>query len=92
MACDVEANAGTIALHLTGLSQLLAEVGLSNRDTLRRLLGGVTPSLVPPASSSQVVELPAHTAQESTDLEDDNAHVPGVTAALSPPGPRRSVI
>ena len=39
MARDVEANGGTVALHLTGLSQLLAEVGSSNRDTLRRLLG-----------------------------------------------------
>lgn len=47
MACDVEANGGTVALHLTGLSQLLADVGMSNRETLHRLLGGVPPSIVP---------------------------------------------
>src|SRR5262249_29929578 len=40
MALDVENNGGTVALHLTGLSQLLADVGMSNRETLRRLLGG----------------------------------------------------
>jgi hypothetical protein len=39
MASDVEANGGTVALHLTGLSQLLADVGMSNRETLRRLSG-----------------------------------------------------
>jgi len=49
MARDVEANGGTVALHLTGLSQLLADVGMSNRETLHRLLGGVAPSIVPPA-------------------------------------------
>src|SRR5262249_37748629 len=48
MARDVESNGGTVALHLTGLSQLLADVGMSNRETLRRLLGGVSPSIVPP--------------------------------------------
>src|ERR1043166_837720 len=32
MARDVEANGGTVALHLTGLSQLLADVGMSNRE------------------------------------------------------------
>ena len=47
MALDVEANGGTVALHLTGLSQLLADVGMSNRETLHRLLGGVPPSIVP---------------------------------------------
>jgi hypothetical protein len=49
MARDVEANGGTVALHLTGLSQLLADVGMSNRETLRRLLGDVSPSIVPPS-------------------------------------------
>ena len=39
MASEVEANGGTVALHLTGLSQLLADVGMSNRETLRRLSG-----------------------------------------------------
>src|SRR5262245_12428859 len=43
MALDVEANGGTVALHLTGLAQLLADVGMSNRETLHRLLGGVPP-------------------------------------------------
>ena len=47
MARDVEANGGTVALHLTGLSQLLADVGMSNRETLHRLLGGASPSIVP---------------------------------------------
>ena len=56
MACDVEANGGTVALHLTGLSQLLAEVGLSNRDTLRRLVGGLPPSMVPLVDDGQVPE------------------------------------
>jgi hypothetical protein len=51
MALDVEANGGTVALHLTGLSQLLADVGMSNRETLHRLLGGVPPSIVPSASN-----------------------------------------
>jgi len=58
MARDVEANGGTVALHLTGLSQLLAEVGSSNRDTLRRLIGGLPPSMVPPADDGQIAELP----------------------------------
>jgi len=39
MASEVEAIGGTVALHLTGLSQLLADVGMSNRETLRRLSG-----------------------------------------------------
>ena len=47
MAGDVEANGDTVALHLTGLSQLLADVGMSNRETFRRLLGEVSPSIVP---------------------------------------------
>jgi len=51
MARDVEANGGTIAVHLTGLSQLLADVGMSNRETLRRLLGGASPSIVPAAGN-----------------------------------------
>jgi hypothetical protein len=59
MARDVEANGGTVALHLTGLSQLLADVGMSNRETLRRLLGGVSPSIVPPAGNGQAPEQPA---------------------------------
>jgi hypothetical protein len=58
MARDVEANGGTVAVHLTGLSQLLAEVGSSNRDTLRRLVGGLPPSMVPPADEDQVAEQP----------------------------------
>jgi hypothetical protein len=49
MAGDVEANGGTVASHLTGLSQLLADVGMSNRETLHRLLGGASPSILPPA-------------------------------------------
>jgi hypothetical protein len=61
MAQDVEANGGTVALHLTGLSQLLADVGMSNRETLRRLLGEVSPSIVPPSNgaSAHVVKQPA---------------------------------
>ena len=51
MARDVEANGGTVALHLTGLSQLLADVGMSNRETLHRLLGGAPPSIVPAAGN-----------------------------------------
>jgi hypothetical protein len=58
MALDVEANGGTVALHLTGLSQLLAEVGSSNRDTLRRLIGGLPPSMLPPADDGQEAEQP----------------------------------
>jgi len=58
MARDVESNGGTVALHLTGLSQLLADVGMSNRETLRRLLGGV-PSIVPAAGNAQAAEQPA---------------------------------
>jgi hypothetical protein len=54
MARDVEANGGTVALHLTGLSQLLADVGMTNRDTLHRLLGGVSPSIVPRAGNGHV--------------------------------------
>jgi len=51
MACDVEANGGTVASQLTGLSQLLADVGMSNRETLHRLLGGASPSIVPPVGN-----------------------------------------
>ena len=58
MARDVEENGGTVALHLTGLSQLLAEVGSSNRDTLRRLVGGLPPSMLPPADDGQIAEQP----------------------------------
>ncbi len=61
MARDVETNGGTVALHLTGLSQLLADVGMSNRETLRRLLGGVSPSIVPPAGNGVGAEPPAGT-------------------------------
>jgi hypothetical protein len=56
MALDVEANGGTVALHLTGLSQLLADVGMSNRETLHRLLGGTPPSIVPSAGAGQDTE------------------------------------
>ena len=55
MACDVEANGGTVALHLTGLSQLLADVGMSNRETLHRLLGA-SPSIVPPDANGHAAE------------------------------------
>jgi len=58
MALDVEANGGTVALHLTGLSQLLADVGMSNRETLHRLLGGVPPSIVPAQGNGQIPEAP----------------------------------
>ena len=54
MAVDVEANGGSVALHLTGLSQLLADVGMSNRETFHRLLGDVSPSIVPPSESTDV--------------------------------------
>jgi hypothetical protein len=63
MACDVEANGGTVALHLTGLSQLLADVGMSNRETLHRLLGGVSASIVPSAGDGHVSEEPAAPAK-----------------------------
>ena len=58
MALDVEANGGTVALHLTGLSQLLADVGMSNRETLHRLLGGAPPSIVPAPGNGQLPEQP----------------------------------
>ena len=58
MALDVEANGGTVALHLTGLSQLLADVGMSNRETLHRLLGGAPPSIVPSAGNGHFAEEP----------------------------------
>jgi hypothetical protein len=58
MARDVETNGGTVALHLTGLSQLLADVGMSNRETLRRLLGGASPSIVPPPGNGAGAEQP----------------------------------
>jgi hypothetical protein len=56
MALDVEANGGTVALHLTGLSQLLADVGMSNRETLHRLLGAASPSIVPPVGNGHAGE------------------------------------
>jgi hypothetical protein len=63
MACDVEANGGTVALHLTGLSQLLADVGMSNRETLHRLLGGPSPSIVPPVGNGHAAEHGSATAK-----------------------------
>jgi hypothetical protein len=63
MALDVESNGGTVALHLTGLSQLLADVGMSNRETLHRLLGGAPPSIVPAAGNDQVAERPIATVK-----------------------------
>jgi hypothetical protein len=62
MACDVEANGGAVASHLTGLSQLLADVGMSNRETLHRLLGGPSPSIVPPAGNGHAAEQSSGTA------------------------------
>jgi hypothetical protein len=62
MALDVEANGGTVASHLTGLSQLLADVGMSNRETLHRLLGG-SPSIVPPAVNGHGAEQASGTAK-----------------------------
>jgi len=56
MACDVEANGGTVASQLTGLSQLLAYVGMSNRETLHRLLGGASPSIVPSTGNGHAAE------------------------------------
>jgi hypothetical protein len=56
MASDVEANGGTVALQLTGLSQLLADVGMSNRETLHRLLGGASPSIVPSTGNGHAAE------------------------------------
>jgi hypothetical protein len=64
MARDVEANGGTIASHLTGLSQLLADVGMSNRETLHRLLGGPSPSIVPPVGNGHAVEQASGMAKE----------------------------
>jgi hypothetical protein len=61
MARDVEASGGTVALHLTGLSQLLTDVGMSDRETLHWLLGGVLPSIVPRAGNGHVTEPPAGT-------------------------------
>jgi hypothetical protein len=58
MALDVESNGGTVAVHLTGLSQLLADVGMSNRETLHRLLGGVPPSIVPASGNGHADEQP----------------------------------
>jgi hypothetical protein len=63
MALDVESNGGTVALHLTGLSQLLADVGMSNRETLHRLLGGAPPSIVPAAGNGQAAEQPVATVK-----------------------------
>ena len=63
MAGDVEANGGTVASHLTGLSQLLADVGMSNRETLQRLLGGSSPSIVPPVGNGHAAEQPAGAAK-----------------------------
>jgi hypothetical protein len=59
MARDVEANGGTVALHLTGLSQLLADVGMSNRETLHRLLGGASPPIVPSNGNGHAEEAPS---------------------------------
>jgi hypothetical protein len=59
MARDVEANGSTVALHLTGLSQLFADVGMSNRETLRRLSGGASPSIVPAAGNGGGAKQPA---------------------------------
>jgi hypothetical protein len=56
MALDVVANGGTVASHLTGLSQLLADVGMSNRETLHRLLGGASPSIVPSTGNGHAAE------------------------------------
>ena len=56
MARDVESNAGAIAQHLTGLSQLLADVGMSNRETLHRLRGDVSPSIVPSTGSGHATK------------------------------------
>jgi len=63
MARDVEGNGGTIALHLTGLSQLLADVGMSNRETLHRLLGGASPSIVPTVGNGHAGEQASGTAK-----------------------------
>jgi len=63
MAGDVEANGGTVALHLTGLSQLLADVGMSNRETLHRLLGEPSPSIAPPAGNGHAAEQAAGRAK-----------------------------
>lgn len=63
MALDVESNGGTVALHLTGLSQLLADVGMSNRETLHRLLGGAPPSIVPAAGNGGADEPPVDTVK-----------------------------
>jgi hypothetical protein len=63
MARDVEANGGAVALHLTGLSQLLADVGMSNRETLHRLLGGASPSIVPPVGNGHAAEQASGTAK-----------------------------
>jgi hypothetical protein len=63
MARDVEANGGTVALHLTGLSQLLADVGMSNRETLHRLLGGAAPPIVPTAGNGHAAEEAAGAAK-----------------------------
>jgi hypothetical protein len=63
MARDVEANGGAVALHLTGLSQLLADVGMSNRETLHRLLGGASPPIVPPAGTGHAAEQASGTAK-----------------------------
>lgn len=61
MANDIEANGGTIALHLTGLSQLLADVGMTNRETLHRLLGA-PPSIVPASGNGHASEQPVAAA------------------------------
>jgi hypothetical protein len=63
MARDIEANGGTIALHLTGLSQLLADVGMSNRETLHRLLGGASPPIVPNGGNGHAGEEAAGAAK-----------------------------
>jgi len=40
LANDLLASGRTVAAHLTGLSQLLADIGCSNRETHTKLIGG----------------------------------------------------
>src|SRR5215470_15531928 len=63
MARDVEANGGTVASHLTGLSQLLADVGMSNRETLHRLVGGASPSIVPVTGNGHAADAAVRRAE-----------------------------
>jgi len=64
MARDVETNGRTVAQHMTGFSQLLAGVGMRNRDTFRRLIGGVSLSISRPADTDRMAEKPVDTAKE----------------------------